>query len=99
TVTGSLECHMTRGGSGGDRACDGANPGGRVGLSRRLGEAVELRANVGQYVRAPTLGELYGVSAVVRGNPTLAAESGETVDAGIHVQGRVPRIAASADGF
>jgi iron complex outermembrane receptor protein len=98
-VTGNLECHMTRGADGGRGACDGANPSGRIGLSRRLGEAWELRANVGHYVRTPTLGELYGVSAVVRGNPTLAAESGDTVDAGVHAQVRAPRIAASADGF
>jgi iron complex outermembrane receptor protein len=38
---------------------------------------------VGRYARVPALGELYGMSVVVRGNPALRPESGVTVDAGI----------------
>ena len=95
-VTGNVECHATRGASDGSGACDGANPAGRIGAVERLG-SVELRANVGHYVRTPTLGELYGVSAVVRGNPTLGAEEGDTVDAGVHASGRAGAFAAAGD--
>jgi iron complex outermembrane receptor protein len=65
----------------------------------RFGDAVELRGNIGHYVRTPTLGELYGVSAVVRGNPTLEAEKGETADLGVHTEGRIPRFEGSIDVY
>jgi vitamin B12 transporter len=96
-VTGSLECHATRGTGESTGACDDTNPSGRVGAVHRFGEAVELRANVGHYVRTPTLGELYGVSAIVRGNPTLEAEKGETADLGVHAGGRAARFEGSID--
>jgi iron complex outermembrane receptor protein len=38
--------------------------------------------NVGRYVRVPTLGELYGTSVLVHGNPALEPESGMTLDVG-----------------
>ena len=98
-LTGNLECHATRAPDSGTGACDGANPAGRVGLRHRLGAVVELRANVGHYVRTPTLGELYGVSAVVRGNPHLAAERGETVDAGVHAGGHAGVVTFAVDAF
>jgi iron complex outermembrane receptor protein len=98
-VTGNLECHATRGASDGSGACDGANPAGRIGALHRLSDSTELRANVGHYVRTPTLGELYGVSAVVLGNPTLGSESGETADAGVHAAGRAGPFDAAADVF
>ncbi|HEX4340513.1 MAG TPA: TonB-dependent receptor [Polyangiaceae bacterium] len=98
-VTGNLECHATQGEAQGSGACDGANPAGRVGASQRLGRGVELRANVGHYVRTPTLGELYGVSAVVRGNPTLEAERGETADAGVHAAFRTGPFDVAGDVF
>jgi len=99
TVAGNVECQATRGEGAGTGACDGANPAGRVGVRQRLGGAVELRANVGHYVRVPTLGELYGVSAVVQGNPTLRSEEGDTVDAGVHVAGRCGALQAAGDAF
>jgi vitamin B12 transporter len=98
-VTGNLECHATRGAGVGTGACDGANPAGRIGARTRLGDSVELRANIGHYVRTPTLGELYGVSAVVRGNATLGAENGETADAGVHASGHTGHFEASGDAF
>jgi iron complex outermembrane receptor protein len=97
-ATGNLECHATRGGGTGSDGCDGANPAGRVGVLHRLGE-IELRANVGHYVRTPTLGELYGVSAVVRGNPHLSSEEGDTLDAGVHAGGRIGVLQAAGDVF
>ncbi|HVW27005.1 MAG TPA: TonB-dependent receptor [Polyangiaceae bacterium] len=98
-ATGNLECHATRGTGAGTGACDGANPAGRLGILQRFGDGVEARANVGHYVRTPTLGELYGVSAVVRGNPNLASEEGDTVDAGVHAGGRFGVLRAGADLF
>ena len=50
-------------------------------------------------MRTPTLGELYGVSAVVRGNPHLASEEGDTVDAGVHAGGRFGVLEATGDVF
>jgi len=38
---------------------------------------------VGRYARTPTLGELYGISVLVRGNPALVQETGLTTDAGL----------------
>ncbi len=99
TGLASLECHGTRGEGPSPGACDDPSPGGRVGARHRLSRAVELYANVGHYVRAPTLGELYGVSAVVRGNPTLAAEAGETADLGAHAELREGRLRGSTDVF
>jgi vitamin B12 transporter len=62
--------------------CDRVNPSGRLGIA--LGPP-QLRAlaNIGRYVRVPTLGELYGMSALVRGNPSLAAEQAITLDTGL----------------
>jgi iron complex outermembrane receptor protein len=97
-ATGNLECHATRGGGTGPPGCDGANPGGRLGVRERLGD-VELRANVGHYVRTPTLGELYGVSAVVLGNPHLASEEGDTLDVGVHAGGRFGVLETAGDVF
>jgi iron complex outermembrane receptor protein len=56
-------------------------PAGRVGV--QYGEDVALLANVGRYARVPTLGELYGISGVVRGNDELRPEQGVTADLGV----------------
>ena len=66
------------------RFCDSAQPSARAGLQVGQGRLVVL-ANAGRYVRVPTLGELYGVSGVVRGNAELVAEQGWTTDAGVRV--------------
>jgi iron complex outermembrane receptor protein len=79
----SLECHHT-GADPGD-ACDVLAPTGRVGAeagTRRL----RLFTNVGRYVRVPTLGEVYGDSGTVHGNPALAPETGFTADLGVRAQ-------------
>ncbi|HEX9621254.1 MAG TPA: TonB-dependent receptor [Polyangiaceae bacterium] len=75
-----LSCHTTRGPDGGE-ACGVLEAVGRVGASLSLGE-VTLLANAGRAVRVPTLAELYGVSASVRGTPDLAPEIAYTLDAG-----------------
>lgn len=96
-ATGSMECHGTlaSGASlaalGRDRvsrddACGIAVPAARA--SAALGDSrFALLANAGRYGRAPTLGELYGISGVVRGNDVLAAERGWTFDLGVRSEG------------
>jgi vitamin B12 transporter len=79
----SGECHHT--GANADSACDVLEPTGRLGVE--LGEGVfRALGNVARYVRVPTLGEVYGDSGTVHGNPTLAPESGETADVGVRLQ-------------
>lgn len=78
-LVGAAERHATSG-SGGERELWA--PAARVGAELRLGEQVSLLANAGRYTRVPTLGELYGMSAVVRGNPDLAEETGSSLDVG-----------------
>jgi vitamin B12 transporter len=79
----ALECHATST-TGDNKACDTLDPVGRLGALARHGE-LSAFANVGRYTRPPTLGELYGTSLAVRGNPALVPESGVTVDAGARV--------------
>jgi iron complex outermembrane receptor protein len=62
-------------------------PTGRLGASW-TDVTWEAYANVGRYVRTPTLGELYGVSVLVHGNPALVQESGVSADAGLRWSAR-----------
>jgi vitamin B12 transporter len=72
---------------------------GRLGPSFRAGKLTAF-ANAGRYARSPTLGERFGMSAVVRGNPRLDSESGTSVDVGarFHDSGR-PGIWLSGAAF
>jgi iron complex outermembrane receptor protein len=87
---GSAECHYT-GAKPGD-PCDVLAPTGRLGIEVGGGR-VRALANVGRYVRVPTLGEVYGDSGAIHGNPALAPETGVTGDLGIRAQ-----TARSRDG-
>lgn len=87
-----LECHATRG-TAVERQepimlqqnnCDIGDAVGRVGTSYRLVDRVHLLANVGRYIRVPTLSELYGSSVLSVGNPGLAPERGINADLGIN---------------
>jgi iron complex outermembrane receptor protein len=77
---GSAECNGTS--EQQPRFCSGVEPSGRLGLQLGRGALVAL-ANAGRYVRVPTLGELYGMSALVRGNAELVAEHGTSLEAGV----------------
>jgi iron complex outermembrane receptor protein len=95
-ATGSVECDGTavRGfptwGLSGDtsgttaslRPCSELEPSARLGV-KVGGAPVALLVNGGRYARAPTLGERYGISGSVRGNPALTAEHGLTADVGV----------------
>ena len=56
--------------------------------SRSGRQRLRFVANVGRYVRVPTLGEVYGASGAVHGNPALAPEAGYTADLGRPRAGR-----------
>ena len=64
-------------------------PTGRLGARLDLGHGVTLLASGGRYVRVPTLGELYGISPVVLGNPALAPETSFSADAGARFSDKV----------
>jgi iron complex outermembrane receptor protein len=81
----ALQCESTRAARSSDD-CGVLEPVGRLGVEWRASPALSLRGNVGRSVRPPTLGELYGFSAVVRGNPDLASETGVGVDAGARIE-------------
>lgn len=75
----AFECGDT--GLGEIEACRERAATGRGGLGYHR-ERVRAYLNAGHYQRLPTLGELYGVGLLVRGNPELAPEVGETVELG-----------------
>ncbi|WP_438015576.1 TonB-dependent receptor [Sorangium sp. So ce315] len=91
---GAVEHHATRvdgAGAGGIVA-----PSGRLGARLRLGDGAALFANVGRYVRVPALGELHGISPIVRGNPELEPERGVTAELGARVAATLPPARAEA---
>jgi iron complex outermembrane receptor protein len=61
--------------------CDTFAPVGRAGIAWTE-PTWQAFTNVGRYVRVPSLGELYGISVVVRGYPALRPESGISADIG-----------------
>lgn len=75
-----LACHTTRGPDGG-KECGALEAVGRAGATLDLGD-VTLLGNIGRAVRVPTLAELYGISASVRGTPELAPEIAYSADVG-----------------
>ncbi len=84
---GAVEAHSTRG----DLESTSARlvePSGRAGLRLQASAWLDVLANLGSYVRTPTLGELYGVSPLVRGNTELRPESGYSADLGVRVEAK-----------
>ncbi|MEB2311789.1 MAG: TonB-dependent receptor [Polyangiaceae bacterium] len=69
---GALERHATA--ASADEASPALEPVGRVGARVRVARGLELLGNLARTVRVPTLGELYGVSPLVRGNGALVPE-------------------------
>jgi vitamin B12 transporter len=71
----------------------------------RLGAAIEpfagltFMANGGLYARTPTLGELYGTSAFVVGNPLLQAERGTNRDVGVRYRSRASAVSWALEVF
>lgn len=82
---GALSCQATSRSARPDE-CNVLEPVGRGGAAFELLPGASLRANVGRYVRVPTLGELFGSSALVRGNAALRPETGVSADAGLRLE-------------
>lgn len=61
------------------------SPSLRAGVLYEAASFVSLYANLGRYVRVPTLGESFGASATMLGNPELSLEKGPTADLGARV--------------
>jgi len=59
-----------------------AAPSARAGVALHPAEPVTVFASIARYVRPPTLGEQYGSSSSVVGNPLLEQESGGSLDIG-----------------
>ncbi len=87
-LLGSSECHGTSTGAPG--FCDRWLPSARLGAVQRVGSWAVV-ANLGRHVRAPTLGEQYGISGTVRGSPDLLPERGLVADLGLRGGGRLGR--------
>lgn len=103
-VLGAVERHATRAEIGAGGAWDEDDdallaPAGRVGARLAPRDGWALFANAGRYARVPTLGERYGTSAVVRGNPGLQPERGTTVDVGSSLELGGRRVAFAAELF
>jgi iron complex outermembrane receptor protein len=81
-----VECDGTASsGFGEGGVCGDLTPSARAGAQWDPADGVTLLAGAGRYGRVPTLGERFGTSAAVRGNPALVPESGVTVDIGARV--------------
>jgi vitamin B12 transporter len=90
-------CDVTRGPQQAERCAD-LTPEGRLGVRQRLG-AFELRSNLGRYARVPTLGELYGISALVRGSSALVPERALAWDLGARWEAPLGPVWAYLDVF
>jgi len=80
------------------QGCADLRPEFRVGARKRWA-SFELRSNFGRYVRVPTLGELYGVSALVQGSPALVSERGLAWDLGARWEATFGPVWAYLDAF
>ena len=92
-----LTCDTTRGPAQADD-CAALTPEGRLGVREKWGP-FELRSNLGRYARVPTLGELYGISPIVRGSSALVPEQGVAWDLGTRWEARLGPISSYVDAF
>jgi iron complex outermembrane receptor protein len=93
----ALERHATTGPS---EPAERVEPSARLGAELRMTPQLSLLASGSRGARVPTLGELYGVSAVVFGNPALKPEHAWSVDLGARAHARpLRRVALSGELF
>ncbi|MES1174870.1 MAG: TonB-dependent receptor [Myxococcales bacterium] len=97
TAVAVATCDSTHGPERAD-GCADLTPEARLSVRQRA-RAFELRSNVGRYARVPTLGELYGISAVVRGSSALVPERGLSWDVGARWEAPLGPIWAYLDAF
>ena len=69
-------------------AIEGMEGSGRIGVAVEAVAGTVLRANLSQAARFPTTFELFGFTAMTRGNASLAPERGLTLDGGIRHDAR-----------
>jgi vitamin B12 transporter len=74
-------------------------PIGRLGAAYEILVGLNILANAGYYNRVPTLGELYGTSAYVAGNPSLKPEHGFNRDMGVRFSKHGRDVALSLEAF
>ena len=80
------------------QGCADLRPEVRLGARKKWG-AFELRSNLSRYVRVPTLGELYGISARVQGSSALVPERGLAWDLGARWEALVGPVWTYLDVF
>jgi len=80
------------------QGCADLRPELRLGARKRWG-GFELRSNLGRYARVPTLGELYGISALSQGNWGLVSERGLAWDLGARYEALLGPVWAYLDAF
>jgi len=97
SLLGVVTCDITRGPRQSDH-CQDLTPEGRFGARQRVG-AIELRTNLGRSARVPTLGELYGISALVRGSSGLVPERALAWDFGARWETELGPGSAYLDAF
>ncbi len=79
--------------------CTLDTPDAHVGAAVELAASLTLLANASVALRLPTLGEQYGTSPVLDGDPELAPERGSNLDVGLRWQERLGAIAWALDSF
>ncbi len=79
--------------------CTADTPDAHLGLGFEVSPSVELLANASMALRLPTLGEQYGTSPVLDGNPELVPERGRSVDAGARWRHSWGGVRWALDGF
>ncbi len=82
-----------------DQRVSATYPLARLGLSFEFFPHWLLLGNAGYYGRPPTLGELYGTSSIVVGNPALRAEQGFSRDLGTRYMFRARRASAAFETY
>lgn len=97
SALGVVTCDATRGPQQ-TQSCVDLTPEARLGVRHGWGP-FELRSNLGRYARVPTLGELYGVSALVRGSSALVPEQGLAWDLGARWEAPLGPVWAYLDVF
>ncbi|MEI9936351.1 MAG: TonB-dependent receptor [Pseudomonadota bacterium] len=80
------------------QGCADLTPEARLGARKRWG-GFELRGNLSRYARVPTLGELYGISALVHGSSALVPEQGVSWDLGARWEAGIGPVWTYFDAF
>jgi iron complex outermembrane receptor protein len=97
TVVAVATCDATHGPQRAE-GCADLTPEGRISVRHRIA-AFEVRSNLGRYARVPTLGELYGISELVRGSSALVPEQGLSWDLGLRWESALGPLWGYLDGF